>query len=197
MKLEHRFVKQYKHINDLFTGVHNIQTLIRQIEKHAKSKYVLENFELTNGIALTFKGEAFELFDEYFFNAYKYDPRIRVREFKVSVKNQWGYDFEGYGFNDLPCIIQAKYHANPNHWITGEELGIWFAAKSQQFGVDRINNPENFIVITTGAGIARRTLEEGFDKKITCFARPQLEKIIGKVNPLFWNDLQKYILLSQ
>ena len=138
---------------------------------------------------LKFMGDAFEWFVEYFFKVLDKDHTLTyTSNYQPNRDYDRGIDGRGISTLDgLPNVIQSKFKANPNIWLTNED-NISNVAADACMNEGLKYNGKNVIIITSCKGVHPKHAMAN----VHCINRDQIARRVDNNVP-FWNTLRNIV----
>lgn len=144
-----------------------------------------------------FKGDAFEIFVEYFMKYFEGHNDIGITQYQpAQALEDLGVDGEGSGHDKKPATVQVKFRSNPKKNITHEELAKFLAQSILQYGVDPADL-RNMLVVSTAFDTTSNVQALYLSRGMRHIGYNDLERIIGLINPDFWEGLNWAVKRSQ
>jgi hypothetical protein len=130
-----------------------------------------------------FRGDAFEIFGEYFCRVTDTDSRVGVRAGQlVPLEEDVGVDLHGDStLGDGPVSVQFKFKSDATYEFKLRELATWLAASGHIYGA----SGRNLILVTTGACVNYRVRQVVPNLRVV--NRTILQEMTD-TNVGFWND---------
>jgi hypothetical protein len=139
-----------------------------------------------------FKGDAFEVFTEFFINTFKFDNRLGIKEYRPwSIRDDgkdWGVDGVGYlnGTISKRITVQCKYRSNKTYFLQANEDHISnFVAYTM---TSPIYKDSQMYIFTTAKGLNENTHKSMYHSLIRVFGFFEINKMIGNDNIAFWEN---------
>jgi len=188
--LEHTFKTKCHDLPNLFQGVNTMNALMRSIERQA----MIDPLRYTPD---KYVGDAFEFFVELFLMLHPTDNRVGVYNYKPTQENDNGVDGIGVNILNEKCVVQIKYRANTQRFLTNTEdhLSNMFSDGMLTHGVvaDMVNTKNyHHFVFTTAQGLNFYTDAEMFKSKVRCFGNDDFRKLLNN-NMVFWNAVRETV----
>ncbi len=133
-----------------------------------------------------FKGDALEIFAEYFCKTNASDNRVGIYDYcPVDVDDDTGVDGHGIGENGYPATVQVKFRPG-DYVLTANEdhLSNFLTSSWGDFSV-RIEDEKNMLIITTGLKVDERSRERMLKNKVRVLNREALREMLDN-RPEWW-----------
>tara|TARA_B100000035_G_C21016470_1_gene562070 strand:- start:449 stop:1027 length:579 start_codon:yes stop_codon:yes gene_type:complete len=182
MKLRHPFGYDCEEIDSLISD-NTLDSFLRKVVALGK-KQDPDFYD-----PLKFMGDAFEWFIEYFFKVLDKDHTLTyTSDYQPNFDYDRGIDGRGICTLDgLPNVIQAKFKANPNIWLTNEDnISNVMADACANEGLNY--NGKNVIIITSCKGVHPKHAMAN----VHCINRDQIARRVDNNIP-FWNTLRTIV----
>lgn len=133
-----------------------------------------------------FKGDALELFVEFFIKTNEADNRVGIYNYApIDVTDDYGVDGHGIGENQQPATVQVKFRAGDYILNANDDHLTNFLFWSQNKFKVRIEDTKNMLLITTGLKVADTILQDMFMGKIRVLNREALRIMLDN-RPEWW-----------
>lgn len=187
--IKHGFHLRAHDLVSLFDDTNKISTFMNKLENQAlidtarydRDKYV---------------GDGFEYLVEILINSHAYDNRLGITNYTPIQTDDNGVDGVGINISDKKCVIQIKYRANSQSFLTAtkDHLDSMFTEGMITHGVmiPDVNSlsdkkvAHNHYVITTASGLHHYTDVEKFQGFVKCIGFDDLKAMLDG-NMSFWN----------
>lgn len=186
MKLHHKSLYEIEDLDKVF-DVDSLSKLVKNIVKYGKQQDPLLY------PPLEYMGDCFEVFCEFFFKFFNGDSHLTfTANYEPNIDEDRGIDGRGTSTLDGgDCLVQIKFKADANSWLTSEE-------RIGNFGADVTNevmggfkpNGRNCIIITTCQGVHPNHAVAG--EAYHTINRKMISDWVDN-NVVFWNDLKSVI----
>ena len=191
--IKHKFKNQCHDINELLSGCYKMSTFKSRLEK--QSAVQPDCYD-----PYKYVGDGFELFVEGLIRLNENDGRIGIRDYQIIRGQDNGVDGYGIGLLGQKVAVQVKFRGNVQQVLTAEKdnlnsfvaEGLMNGGISQDF--DRFGN-QNFLVVTTAAGLHHYTDAEKFKGKVRCLGWDDLRTLVDN-NTIFWDNLRESVYTS-
>ncbi len=143
-----------------------------------------------------FKGDQLEVLAEIFFNAFKNDEGVGIKDYTpVQIGDDFGVDATGINVNGHKVAVQVKYRSNPvDDLISYADLARTYTSANLSLGNEDITRYDNTLYLfTTAAGVTGAATKV-FGKKLVIINRNIISTKIDN-NKNFWE--QAYNLIYQ
>jgi superfamily II DNA or RNA helicase len=135
-----------------------------------------------------FKGDALELFVEYFIKTNGSDNRVGIYDYHVASDSGFidvGVDGYGDGENKKPATVQVKFRSG-FYVLTAKEdrLDAFRLSSITKYGVDN-DDDKNMLIITTAKKVNEFVMEQILDNKVRVLNRDALREMLDN-RPEWW-----------
>lgn len=182
MKLQHTFGYDCEEIDSLITD-NKLSSFCKKLVALGKK----QDPDLYD--PLSFMGDGFEWFVEYFLKFFNGDHVLTyTADYEPNLEYDRGVDGRGRSTLDgLPNFIQCKFKADPTSWLTNKDNISNVAAdavvnESLQF------NGKNVIIITTCKGVHPQHAMAN----VHCISYKDIARYVDN-HAIFWNDLRNLV----
>lgn len=194
--LVHRFKDILPDVDEFFLAdndsgvVNTVNSLCNRIKKLA------DKYRLTIDPD-KFKGDAFELFVEYFCKSNAGDNRVGIYGYMpVMGEDDVGVDGHGIGDNKYPSTVQAKFRAGDYVLYSNEDqLSNFLVSSWSDFGV-RMEDDKNMLIITTGLKVDEVSREKMLKNKVRVLNREALREMLDH-RPEWWTRFYSAVKASR
>lgn len=182
MKLQHYALYDVEELIDII-DVDNFQQFIKNVAKFGQQ----QNPDVYD--PLTYMGDVFELFAEYFFKFFNGDPILTyITDYEPNIGKDVGTD--GFGKSTIDgslALVQIKYKVDPTQMLTNAD-DISNIAADAIFNEEIKFNGKNIIVFTSGAGVHPKHAMH----KCPCISFRQIQRRVDN-NSEFWSTFKSIV----
>lgn len=140
-----------------------------------------------------FKGDMLEVLSEIFFNAFKTDEAIGLKEYEpINLEDDFGIDATGVNVNNHKCVVQVKYRKNPDSLIEYSDIAKTYTSSLLQLNLSDIYYHDNTIFLFTTAKGVTGAFEKVMKQKVRVINRSIISTKIDN-NKTFWKFAFKEI----
>lgn len=187
VSLVHPFKDKCPDIEEFLKADNNIGVINTVESLCSKIKWMSEKYALTYDPD-KLKGDAWELFTEFFVKTNASDNRVGIYDYKPITEDDQednGVDGSGIGENSNPATVQAKYRTG-DYVLTAnnDHLSNFLTASWVDFQVP-IEDDKNMLIITSGLKVDDASRERMLKNKVRVLNRDALRQMLDN-RPEWW-----------
>ena len=188
VNLTHPFVYQCKEWNILLDNTVKLSQFSKKIIDCSVAAPAYD----VNYTSDKYKGDAFEVFAEFFFKVHALDNRVGVYNYEpVRASEDLGVDGVGTGMNFNPATVQVKFRSDPNTQLKSTDLKQFTGSSIIHYDVKKEDN-NNMIVFTNAKGMFYHTEDKMYAKKVRCLGNREIRSFVDN-HLLFWKVFKETI----
>lgn len=182
MELQHPASFDIKELNKIIDVV-TLDAFIKNVVKYGK----MQDSDIYD--PLNYMGHCWEVFAEFFFKFFNGD---HILTYTANYEPNLGIDrgIDGRGICTLDGkgnVIQCKFKANPNQYLTNQN-DISNIAADSTLNEELIPNGKNIIIFTSCKGVHPNHAMASAH----CISRKEIARRVDK-NVVFWNDFMEVV----
>lgn len=185
MLLQHPATYDIENLSDVI-AVDSVNALVKSIVAHgaAQDKDIYQ--------PLSYMGDCWEVFCEFFMKFFNGDHTLTyTADYEPNLEYDRGIDGRGVSTLDgQPNVIQCKFKANPQAWLTNED-NISNVAADATLNEGLIPNGKNIIVFTSCQGVHPKHAMAS----VHCVSLKEVARRVDK-NVVFWQNFRECVELT-